>query len=251
MDLKILEEIGFTKGETKVYSALLELGESTIGQISKNSNITPSKTYPILDKLIKKGLITSIIKGDIKHFQAFNPNRLLNYISEKRRKLQEEEEQIKEILPILSAKHINKAEYSSSVYESMKGLKTLYEEMTDDLKETKEDFIAFTLGAEYEDPKLMRFFKHYDLIRKEEGIKTKLIGLNWQKKFFSKELKRKSGIEIKYLPYASVPQGVIIVGDRVATMIWSDNPVAFVIQAKPIAQAYKKFFWNMWKIAKK
>ncbi|NCN99379.1 hypothetical protein GW923_04350 [Candidatus Pacearchaeota archaeon] len=50
-------------------------------------------------------------------------------------------------------------------------------------------------------------------------LKTKLIGVEWQRKFFTKELLKTSKIKIRYLPYASVPQGVIIVGDRVATMM--------------------------------
>ena len=96
----------------------------------------------------------------------------------------------------------------------------------------------------------MLFFQHFDIVRKEIGIRTKLIGVKWQKKIFTKELLKTSGIEVRYLPYASVPQGVIIVGDRVATMLWKPDPVAFVIQSKQTAEAYKGFFWDLWKQAK-
>ena len=96
----------------------------------------------------------------------------------------------------------------------------------------------------------MTFFEHYDLKRKEKGIKTKLIGIESQRKFFKEDYLKKANLEVKYLPYASVPQGVIIIGDRIATMLWSKNPVAFVIQSKQTAEAYRKFFWDMWKIAK-
>ena len=68
MNTEVLERIGFTKGEAKVYFALLELGESTIGPISKKSNVTVSKTYPILDKLTQKGLVTRVIKFKKNHF---------------------------------------------------------------------------------------------------------------------------------------------------------------------------------------
>ena len=42
MDIKILEELGFSKGEVKVYFALLELGESSIGPVAKKSGVTAS-----------------------------------------------------------------------------------------------------------------------------------------------------------------------------------------------------------------
>lgn len=251
INTKILEEIGFTKGEIKVYFALLDLGEASIGPISKKSGVTAAKTYPILDKLARKGLTTSVIKSRTAYFQSFNPKRILNYIEEKRRKLKQEEEEIKKLLPQLAAKQTKEAKQSAIVYESYNGLRTLYDEFIEELKKNKEDFIAFTLGQEYEDPNLMLFFEHYDAVRKNLRIKTKLIGVEWQRKFFTKDLLKTSGVEIKYLPYASVPQGVIIVGDRVATMTWKPEPVAFVIQSKLIAKAYRDFFRDLWKQAKK
>lgn len=251
METEILEEIGFSKGEARIYFAILELGESTIGPISKKGKVTPAKTYGILEKLREKGLITSVIKSGTTYFQAFNPSRILKYIEGKRKKLRDEEERIKEILPKLIEKQKGEVEHSARVYQGYEGLKSLYEEMISHLKKTKEDFIAFTLGEEYKDPNLMLFFEHYDLLRKEEGIKTKLIGTEGQRKFFDKKYLKEVNLEIKYLPYASVPQGVIIFGDNVATMVWGKDPVAFVIQSKQTAGAYKEFFWDLWKQAKR
>jgi len=52
--------------------------------------------------------------------------------------------------------------------------------------------------------------------------------------------------EVKYLNYASVPQGVIIVGNKVATMIWSENPIAFVIESEKVSKSYRNFFNELW-----
>jgi sugar-specific transcriptional regulator TrmB len=52
-----------TKGESKVYQALLELGESPIGGIIKNSSVSHSKIYDILKRLAKKGLVSTIIRN--------------------------------------------------------------------------------------------------------------------------------------------------------------------------------------------
>ncbi len=250
MDLQVLEEIGFSKGEVKVYFALLALGESTIGPISKKSNVTAAKTYPILEKLMNKGLVTSIFKSKVVHYQAFNPNRILNFIAEKKNKLNAEEEKVKNLIPILVKKQSSIVESSASVYKSYKGLRTLYDEFIEELERSKDEFIAFTLGDEYRDKSLMSFFEHYDLKRKELGIKTKLIGVHWQREYFNRKYMKSLNLEIKYLDYSAVPQGVIIVGERVATMVWSPEPVAFVIQSKKIADSYRNFFFEIWKKAK-
>ena len=54
MNIKILEEIGLTPGEIKVYLALLKIGQSSTGAIANESQVSRSKIYTILDKLAKK-----------------------------------------------------------------------------------------------------------------------------------------------------------------------------------------------------
>jgi len=56
MDHSQLKAIGLTEGEIRVYLALLDSGLTTTGIVIKQSNITGSKVYNILDRLIEKGL---------------------------------------------------------------------------------------------------------------------------------------------------------------------------------------------------
>ncbi|MFC1691843.1 TrmB family transcriptional regulator, partial [Nanoarchaeota archaeon] len=123
----ILKDLGFTEGEIKVYYALFDLGETTVGPISKKSGVTHAKVYPILEKLINKGLVSHVIKSNRKYFSAINPESLLEYIDKKVRNLEEEKEKIKEIIPALLAKQKEqeKVQYSR-VFEGMKGLKSLF-----------------------------------------------------------------------------------------------------------------------------
>ncbi|MCK5630666.1 MAG: hypothetical protein KAI26_08650 [Nanoarchaeota archaeon] len=248
MNTKILEEIGFTQGEIKVYLALIELGESTIGLLAKKSRITPAKVYPILDKLKEKGLITSVIKSRTNHFQAFNPNRILNYLGEKEKNISVQKKEIKEFIPQLLTQQKKEAEQYAVVYEGFNGIKTLYEEILEYLEGKNEDFIGFTLGDEFQSKQANIFFKNYDAKRKSKGIKTRLLALQHQKKFLKKEYGKNKNIEIRYLNHAA-PTGVIIFDDKVATLLWKDIPTAFVIHSKQNSNAYRKFFDDMWRIA--
>lgn len=250
MDIKILEEIGFTRGEIKVYLALIQLGESTIGPISKKAKVTPAKVYPILDKLKEKGLITHVIKSGTKYFQALNPNRILDYIENKEKGLQAQKTEIKDLIPTLVSQQESEAKQYATIYESYNGIKTLYDEILDYLHKNHEDFLGVTLGEEYTSKQANLFFKNYDAKRRELKIKTRLIGLEPQRKFLEKEYGEDSNVEIKYLRHA-VPTGLIIWEDKVATLLWHGVPSAFVIHSKPNAEAYRKFFNDMWKIAYK
>ena len=68
MDTKLLEEIGLTKTEIKLYLALLKLGQSTTTGIVREAQVHASKVYEFLDKLIQKGLVTYVIKANKRYF---------------------------------------------------------------------------------------------------------------------------------------------------------------------------------------
>ena len=94
---KILEEIGFTKGEIKVYLTLLELGSTTTGDVIKKSKVSPSKVYDILEKLIQKGVVNYVIKGKVKYFEAASPKRILEYLQEKGKKIKAQEKELNKV----------------------------------------------------------------------------------------------------------------------------------------------------------
>ena len=77
MNADLFRKIGLTEGETKVYFALLKLGEATIGNIGKESKVSKSKLYDILDKLIARGLVGHVIKNKVRHFAANNPKNII------------------------------------------------------------------------------------------------------------------------------------------------------------------------------
>ena len=97
----ILEELGFTHGESLIYLALLRIGESKVGPIIKESKISRSKVYDILERLINKGIASKIKKNNILFYQALSPKMLLNYIKEKENKLRQEEELLRKTIPEL------------------------------------------------------------------------------------------------------------------------------------------------------
>ncbi len=248
MNTKLLEEIGFTPGEVKVYMALIELGESTIGPLSQKAKVTPAKVYPILEKLKEKGLITYVIKSGTKYFQALNPHRIIDYIEEKEKKLQAQKAEVKHLLPTIIPLQKSEATQYATVYESYNGIKTLYDEILSYLHKNNEPFRGVTLGEEYTTKQANLFFKNYDAKRRELRIKTQLIALEHQRRFLNKEYGDDPNVNIKYHQQA-VPTGLIIWDDKVATLLWHGVPSAFVIHSKPNAEAYRKFFNAMWKIA--
>lgn len=252
MDTRVLLEIGFSPGEIKVYFALLELGETTIGPLSKKAQVTPAKIYDIIEKLIKKGLVTTIIKSGTKYFQSADPKQIIRLLNEKKNKIDEQKKEFKNLLPQIEIKKkLAEDIQTAQIYQTFEGIRTLYNEILETLKETKEDFVSFTLGGEeYQNKESGYFFQEYDTKRRAAKIKIRLLGHESQRKFLKSITQEDKNIQVKYLQY-KMPTGVIIFGDRVATLIWKNIPTAFVIRSKQTAQSYKQFFEDMWNVAKK
>ena len=93
MDVEpLLEEIGLSKNEIKIYLILLKLGSTTTGAIIKQTGIHNSKVYDGLERLSNKGLVTHVVVANTKHFTAVNPERLLDFLEDKKKLTKGEKE---------------------------------------------------------------------------------------------------------------------------------------------------------------
>lgn len=125
---KILEKIGLTAGETKVYTALIKCGSTTAGAVIKESGMQRSAVYFCLDSLIKKGLVGYIIKNDRKHFEANRPESLFEFLDGRKNEIETQEKELKEFVPALFAKRKMAAEkeQEAKIYEGWKGVLNAY-----------------------------------------------------------------------------------------------------------------------------
>ena len=132
---KLLQEIGLTESESKTYLALLDLGTSTIGPLASKSGVAYSKIHLLLEKLIAKGLASYIIKNKTKYFSPANPKRILNYLDERKKEINKQEKEVKEIIPKLIEKlSFIKEEEKVEIYEGFEGYMSVYQESFDLLK---------------------------------------------------------------------------------------------------------------------
>src|SRR3989344_6526435 len=244
MDTVLLEELGLTKNEIKVYLALLELGSTAAGPLIKKLGMHRAAVYDIIDLLTGKGLVSYVIKANRKYFEAQDPDRLLEYLESKKQDLIDKEEKLKQFLPELQLKRkLSKEEQEGTIYKSKKGLKSVFEDI---LKEKKPWFV---FGATGQFKELFNaYFIHFHKRRVKTKIPLKII--------FNEDIrKQKRGEElklcqIKYLPKSYIsPSTTYIYGDKIAIINWSSEPIAFLMRSKPVADSYKSFFGVLWKMA--
>ncbi|HLD39189.1 MAG TPA: helix-turn-helix domain-containing protein, partial [archaeon] len=177
MDMSALEDIGLTNAEIKVYIALLEMGATKTGPIIEKSGLQSSVVYSALSKLLEKGLVSSVREGKITVYLASDPKNIIDYIDEKKSKLNE-------ILPLLAAKQsLAKNRTDAVLFRGIRGVKELLLELLD--AGGKEHH---TMGSPLESTMLgSAWWLSYHKKRAAKGIKGKLLFneslKEWAKKF--------------------------------------------------------------------
>ncbi len=248
---QVLQELGLTPSEIKVYLALLDLGDSTRGDIVNKSGISGSKIYDILEKLKDKGLISIYDQNQVRHFKPVNPKQILNYIDGKKEEVNKIEQDAKLILPMLLVKFNSTAkEQEVELLNGLKGLEILFREQIDLLNTGETCYvIGGTKGAE-EEP-VVAFFQKIHLLREGKRIKTKMLYNLRQKvtteRFYSS--KRYPHTETRYIKHTS-PVAIDIYKDRTVIIIFSDTITAIHIKSEDVAKSFKEYFELLWKQAK-
>ncbi len=250
METKILERIGLTEGESKVYFALLKLGSSTIGKIIKEANVSNSKIYDILDRLNKKGLVGTVTINNRKNFEAKDPSRLKEFIELKEKEIKDEKKAVENLIPKLQqiqkyAEPFQEAE----ILQGIKGIKTFTEMILNELHEGDTFHI---MGAPKEANELMGgYFKEWHDRRVKKKILCKIL-YNQDARIWAEERKKMAFTKVRFLPKNIKTPALIDVGkEYTATILFSENPLCFVIKNKKIAESYNEYFEFLWKQAKR
>jgi len=234
MDIeKGLQALGLSQNETKVYLALVEMGSSKAGKIAKATKIQRSSCYEAVNSLLNKGMVSFAVVGKIKFFQATSPRRLLEIVKE-------QEDIAKEILPKLSEKH--KATKITGQVRLFKGKKGVISVLNDIVRDGSDNCVFGSEGQIRQ--KLPEFHNQFIRMLKERKIKVREIG---------RQGTSKTNLEnTRFVPKAvSSPVSTNIYGDKIAIIIWTDEPEAIVIENSAAALAYKNYFEFMWENAKK
>jgi sugar-specific transcriptional regulator TrmB len=233
MDIGILEEIGLSQGEIKVYVALLELGPSTAGSILEKANIQNSVFHFCVNRLMEKGLVSYVKKGKVRVYQAASPDNFISYLKDK-------ESQLQKILPELKAKQsLAKEKEETEIFQGTKGIITLLNQLIENTK-PGDEFLFFAPELE-KNEEIQKFYQRFDAKRKDKKLITKGIAPKKLKRLFEK----RKYLKMKYTDMP-VPSNTGICNDKIALITWGEKPRGVLIQSKQIAEKHKEFFNALW-----
>lgn len=252
MNTDSLRRLGLTDGEIKVYLALLETGRAPITLISVKTKLNRTGLYDLIEGLVKKGLVSFVFEEKKKYYQAAKPQRILEYLEEKKQELTSEETILKVLVKELSKIRSRREEQLNvEIYRGKKGIKTILEDVFEECKKGDE-VLAFGLGGSNFEKLLGSYYHHYIFKHVNDfGIKFKAIFNDSEKEEpYLKELGKIPLTRAKFIfKKYEMPTHTRIYGNKVAIIILEKEPTAILIEDKNVAQGYRYFFEFLWNLS--
>ena len=224
-----LEDLGLSEEEARVYLAILELGGSYVSAIAKKAKVHRVSCYHTLDNLVRKGIVSTFTKDNIKYFSVDSPRILVNQLEEKFEKAQK---MLPELLSITnSLAYKPKIQY----YEGIQGIKNVF----DDALNSDDEVLGYTNLAELPNVIPEDYLKEYAEQKIEKGLKTRMLSplsqkaLRYTKRYYPKGFDRNL-VEIFFVN----PEEFMfeyetnIYGDRVSMISLNpDEPIGMIIES--------------------
>ena len=247
MKPEMLTEFGLTKNESLLYLTLLKIGESKVSELIKGADFKSGKIYQVLDSLINKGLVSYIIKNNVKFYVAQNPKKLYEYITMQKLKLEKQEDEFTQQLPQLEHMYKeNKDLCSVKVYEGVVGIRTA---MFQIIEKLPQDGLLVAYGCSTSEKRdVILQWRRCDELLKKKNITYKAI-LSWLTPEH-REIRRKDPIKSKnrrYLKATDVSN--FVVGENITILFNFEEPNCIVIENLEYANQFKILFNVLWKVA--
>lgn len=241
----LLQQYDFTEREAKVYLAGLSLGSAPWSTIARHTGEKRVTVYAILKELIKRGIFTSVVRGEVTYFAPISPEQLAYIYEEKYRTL-------KEKLPELTAM-MDKAGNKPKMkyFEGEEGIKHLYNE----LLESSSPLYAFLSDGEI-NPKLQHYLNTEFVQRRiEKQISASVIVSKERSDEYlqttkvSKTMKKYTTIKTVEETLLAFEGEIVLYGENsiLCALYSNEEMVGYSLQSKQLYRTLKSIFDFIWK----
>jgi len=248
----LFKELDLGEAAQRIYSHLLENGDSSARQLAENLNIARPSVYDNLKILIQNGLVVERVQNNKKMFQVDDVKNLPRLIKTKIERLDKEKKAIEQILPTLLKNVGSSTEPKIKFYSGVEGVKqvlndVLWYENIETLTMWPISEMIEVLGYDY--------FERHNRERIRRNISIRAI---WPKDR-STRLKDHPALgvgkgflrDIRVAPKRMVwDMGYWSYADKVAFISSRKETFGFIISSKDFAQLLKAQFDIIWDMSK-
>jgi sugar-specific transcriptional regulator TrmB len=245
---KQIIEFGLDEKEARVFLAALEMGGESVLAIAKKAGINRVATYEALETLIKRGLVSTFVKGKRVYYSATEPDRLEHLLEQEKQEIDNKENVLNRLMPeLMSLYNSSNKKPKVMYYEGKAGLRTIQSSFLKTPDKTLRLIFFYDVLQKVFSKQEM---EDYRAKRNATGIKVKSIAVVKDKDIIINEAHR--SVDRVYIKYEDFPMksDITIYGDKIA-FVSLNELFGIVIENEELANTMKSFFDLALNIAKK
>lgn len=226
-----LRQIGLSDNEANVYLCVLEKGRTTTKEVSGETGLNHTTSYRVLKYLVDKELVSMAKEGEKKLFFSIeDPDRIREYLKDKRQELKDQEEYLDELMPSLKTVYKGHRHLKIDFIEGEEGVRWLQRQMAKVEGETAVTYEVVPLD-----------YVHKYFPRKKNDPRNKFKGKGTGI-YTSKEGPVLASKRHKYVRPADLDINVelLVIGDHTILTMYQKEIGGILIRDKSVANFFKK-----------
>ena len=235
--ITVLEQLGLSHHEAKLYLAALRLGESSLKDLAENTGIPRTTVQNVARSLQRSGLLSNYTVRRRPYWTAEHPKRLVT-------RLQEKEETLQQCLPrLLKIRHKTKHIQEVKLLRGAAELKMLLKDILDSKYHISAmlnwKFFAELLGEQT----IQNFFDHC----REHFLRWRILTPRSPAVALLKNSAEQTNI-VRFLPENySLNAAIFIYGHKAGiTNLNKAQPLCVLVTDAEIAESFSILFENIW-----
>jgi sugar-specific transcriptional regulator TrmB len=241
----LLQKFGLSEKEAGLYLILLRYGSQPTSAIAKRALMNRGTAFLTLKELVRKGLATKSLKGDVQYHAPVSPRYLNSLLERKKEAVSDLEKELKEALPLLTTLQSPSSPHPKiSFFEGREGIRALPE---DTLSTSDKKLCGILSMADLYEVFGEEYFEQYVERRIKNGLslrvmrnKIKDIKERWPSS-------KKDNRELRYLPSNMVFPATMYIYDGKVSFISSEKEdFGVLIESREIYQIQKHLFEALW-----
>jgi HTH-type transcriptional regulator, sugar sensing transcriptional regulator len=243
--VEVLEKVGLNSKEAKVYLALVQAGQAQVSKIALMAKINRITTYDILDKLKKRGLVSSFVKNKIRFYNATKPDILVSDFEKRAIDLKNALPKFKEIMGEDSGGKIRHL-------EGLDGIKTIYLESLNSLGLQGDEVLSIVNNEKIREI-WPDFEKEYLKKKSKKQIFTRVLAVDFRDLNKIKEEDGSFFQETRIVPKGFRFNGanILIFKGKLAIISLEEEPSGVVFESALIVQSFLSIFEMIWQFCGK
>lgn len=239
-------ELGVTKTEGRILESLIADGPATGSAVATRLGIHKSVAYFVLEQLAQKGLASFVVINKRREYRSIDLKLLKMKLDERRKLFSKNFDHIQALMQ-LAQKEKKGANFN--IFKGWDGMKIAFNDI---LSAKPEDYFVFAVDVpEKILPRFRRFIRQFQRKRSEMEIECKILVSSRLRSTIGADRKKERNTSVRFVSSKySMPMASNVYANKVLLAIWTDPPLAIIIESKEVSDSFKAFFHLIWRIGR-